>query len=176
MAPQARPIAMKKPIRLILIDPAMLTALEIAPQSFEAVHHARLDGVGELARDVARQTLAMVGAVPRDPAWGGYLAIDEDDGAVVGTCGFKTGPGADGSIEIAYFTFPQFERQGYATAMAARLVTMAIASPAVRLVFAHTLAEPNASTRVLEKTGLHFVGEVTDPEDGRVWRWEFSRH
>jgi hypothetical protein len=25
---------------------------------------------------------------------------------------------------------------------------------------------------VLEKVGMHFVGEVMDPDDGRVWRWE----
>ena len=40
------------------------------------------------------------------------------------------------------------------------------------LVRAHTLAERNASTRVLEKCGFGLVGEVVDPEDGPVWRWE----
>jgi ribosomal-protein-alanine N-acetyltransferase len=40
------------------------------------------------------------------------------------------------------------------------------------VVRAHTLPNPNASTRVLTKCGFHRVGEVIDPEDGLVWRWE----
>ena len=32
--------------------------------------------------------------------------------------------------------------------------------------------EANASTRVLTKCGFRHVGEVMDPEDGLVWRWE----
>jgi len=36
---------------------------------------------------------------------------------------------------------------------------------------AHTLPEPNASTRILEKVGLRRDGEARDPEVGVVWRW-----
>jgi RimJ/RimL family protein N-acetyltransferase len=56
--------------------------------------------------------------------------------------------------------------------MARKLVELARRSAAVRRVIAHTLPETNASTRVLEKVGMTFVGEVMDPEDGRVWRWQ----
>jgi len=47
-------------------------------------------------------------------------------------------------------------------------------SAAVLRVIAHTLPETNASTRVLEKVGMNFVGEVIDPDDGRVWRWQMQ--
>ncbi len=40
---------------------------------------------------------------------------------------------------------------------------------------AHTLPAPNASTRVLAKCGFERTGEVEDPEDGLVWRWERSK-
>ena len=90
---------------------------------------------------------------------------------MVGACGFKTAPKDDASIEITYFTFPSFEGQGFAKAMAQKLLAMASASPAVRCVIAHTLPQRNASARVLEKAGTHYVGKVDDPEDGRVWRW-----
>ena len=56
--------------------------------------------------------------------------------------------------------------------MAAALVARAMREPDVQIVVAHTLRERNASTRVLEKTGFALVGEVVDPEDGPVWRWE----
>jgi [ribosomal protein S5]-alanine N-acetyltransferase len=52
------------------------------------------------------------------------------------------------------------------------LVEFAAADQGVRIVRAHTLPERNASTRVLEKCGFEFTGEVVDPEDGPVWRWE----
>ncbi len=51
-----------------------------------------------------------------------------------------------------------------------------LASPTVRDFesgrLAHTCPEPNASTRVLTKCGFRRVGEVMDPDDGLVWRWE----
>ncbi len=76
-------------------------------------------------------------------------------------------------VEIAYFTYPDFESRGHATAMAAELIALALSSDEVAGVIAHTLPEKNASTRVLEKNGMKLVGEVHDPEDGPVWRWEF---
>jgi RimJ/RimL family protein N-acetyltransferase len=56
--------------------------------------------------------------------------------------------------------------------MARKLIALANGSPNVRKIIAHTLPETSASTRVLEKVGMTYVGEVIDPEDGRVWRWE----
>jgi RimJ/RimL family protein N-acetyltransferase len=35
-----------------------------------------------------------------------------------------------------------------------------------------TFSEANASARVLTKCGFRPIGEVIDPEDGPVWRWE----
>ena len=50
----------------------------------------------------------------------------------------------------------------------------AFESGRIRLVGAHTLPTPNASTRVLTKCGFERIGEVEDPEDGLVWRCEFG--
>ncbi len=101
--------------------------------------------------------------------WVGYLA--EEAGQVVGTCAFKA-PLQGGRVEIAYFTFPEFEGRGYATTMAAALVALARDSGEVAAVRAHTLPERNASARVLTKLGFTLLGEVEEPEDGTVWRWE----
>jgi hypothetical protein len=35
-----------------------------------------------------------------------------------------------------------------------------------------TLPEENASNKALKRNGFGFAGEVDDPEDGLVWRWE----
>ena len=102
----------------------------------------------------------------------GFGVVHRDDGLVIGSCGFKGPPDADGMVEIAYGIVPTYESRGYATEAAAAQVTFASADPRVRLIRAHTLATNNASTRVLTKNGFTFVGEVVDPEDGPVWRWE----
>jgi ribosomal-protein-alanine N-acetyltransferase len=79
----------------------------------------------------------------------------------------------EGAVEIAYYTFPGFESQGIATAMAAFLIERARMLQDVTRVIAHTLREPNASTRVLEKVGMRFAGEAVD--DGTpAWRWEIE--
>ena len=78
----------------------------------------------------------------------------------------------DGTVEIAYGIVPTFQERGYATEAAEACIAFAFADDRVRLVRGHTLAASSASTRVLEKCGFLRTGEVEDPEDGPVWRWE----
>jgi len=158
-------------VALIEIDRTVAQAIAMGHAAFEQHYGVSLGENLDRIRDVVQQTLTWLTATPREPPWGAYLTVDEVERWAVGTCAFKTAPRDDGSIEIAYFTFPSFEGQGFATAMAQKLIAMALASPAVRSVIAHTVPQQNASTRVLEKAGMHCVGEVDDPEDGRVWRW-----
>jgi RimJ/RimL family protein N-acetyltransferase len=56
--------------------------------------------------------------------------------------------------------------------MAKALVDYALQDERVRLLRAHTLREANPSTKVLRKCGFDFTGEVVEPDDGPVWRWE----
>jgi RimJ/RimL family protein N-acetyltransferase len=104
----------------------------------------------------------------------GFAAMHQSSGAVVGNCGFKGPPGADGVVEIAYMIMPAHQGKGYATEAADALVDYAFSSGRVRVVRAHTLPEANASTRVLSKCGFRRIGEVMDSEDGLIWRWEKS--
>lgn len=158
-------------IRLRHIDQSVIEAIESS--GLERVVGARTGPCADLVREVVQKTRALVERSPREPRFGGYLALD-DEGLVVGTCAFRTGPSAAGEVEIAYFTFPPYEGRGHATDMARGLIAIARAAPKVRRVFAHTLPERNASTRVLEKAGMRLRGPVEDPEDGMVWRWELD--
>ena len=47
----------------------------------------------------------------------------------------------------------------------------ALAEPSVHAVIAHTLPEPGPSTRVLEKAGFSFHGEVIDDQGRTTWRF-----
>ena len=71
---------------------------------------------------------------------------------------------------------PDSEGNGYATEAAQAMVDYAFQNERVLLVRAHTLPESNASTRVLTKCGFRRVGQVVDPDDGPVWRWEKQRN
>ena len=128
--------------------------------------------VADLVHQLVGRTLTAVPASVDELAWKGYFVVDTETREVVGSCAFKSEPTEDGTVEIAYFTYPDFERKGYATSMARKLIDLASHSSAVNRVIAHTLPEPSASTRVLEKVAMRFVGEVIDPDDGRVWQWE----
>lgn len=106
-----------------------------------------------------------------DPWVHGFSALHRESGAVVGTGGFK-GPPADGIVEIAYGVETEQQGKGYATEIAAALTRYAFASADVKLVRAHTLPEGGASKNVLAKCGYRYVGDVIDPEDGLVARFE----
>jgi len=111
---------------------------------------------------------------PADPWQYGFFLVEKASGVVIGSAGFKGPPDADGMVEIAYGIAPERQGQGFATEAAGALMRFAAADPRVRLLRAHTLPEPNASTHVLRKCGFGHLGEVIDPEDGPVWRWERS--
>jgi ribosomal-protein-alanine N-acetyltransferase len=147
--------------------------IPIAPGDDIAELAARLapgfGGDPEGARELLAQTFALLARDPRPDPWGCYLAYADD--VTVGTCAFKAAPNAAGEVELAYMTFPSFERRGYASAMAAELTAIA-AEAGVATSIAHTLPEENGSTRALRRNDYQRVGEVVDPEDGLVWRWE----
>jgi RimJ/RimL family protein N-acetyltransferase len=131
--------------------------------------------VGAFLLPVVQQALDYHRRVRSQPPWHGYLGVESEGKRLVGVCGFKGNPNAACEVEIAYGTVPGFEGRGYATEMARALVGIAFGSPAVQRVIAHTLPETNASCRVLKKVGMRNAGEVMDPEDGKVWRWEILR-
>ena len=126
-------------------------------------------GDSDGAREILVQTVEFLTREPRADPWGSYLGHAGETAVAMGA--FKSAPDATGAVEIAYMTFPAHEGNGYARAMVPTLYWMAIEHGA-SLVIAHTLPEENASNRALRSSGFAFAGEVNDPEDGLVWRWE----
>jgi RimJ/RimL family protein N-acetyltransferase len=102
----------------------------------------------------------------------GFAIVPREKALVIGAAGFVGRPDEKGAVEIAYGIAPGFQGRGYATETAEALVRFAIQGGGVRLVFAHTLPTPNASTRVLTKCGFVRGADVMHPEDGLVWRWQ----
>jgi RimJ/RimL family protein N-acetyltransferase len=123
------------------------------------------------AAEVLPATAALYRSSGFVPPWIGYLAVR--DGSTVGTCAFKAAP-VNGRVEIAYFTFPEFEGRGIATAMAKRLIAIARAEQPGIVVTAQTLPVRNASNRILESLGFTLAGQAVDADAGEVWEWQLS--
>ncbi len=149
--------------------------LRLVPKTLADVRAVMEAMTAEEKAQLSAEWLALVrGAASADPWIHGFSLVLRDGDVVIGNAGFKGPPGADGVVEIAYGVAPEHQGKGYATEAAQALATYAFAIGRVRVVRAHTLPEPNASARVLTKCGFHRIGEVIDPEDGLVWRWEKS--
>jgi RimJ/RimL family protein N-acetyltransferase len=110
-----------------------------------------------------------------DPWVHGFAIEHLDTGITVGQCGFKGPPDRDGMVEIAYGVASDQEGKGFATQAAVALINYAFSITQVNLVRAHTLPDSKASKRVLAKCGFRYLGEVNDPEDGLVCRFEITR-
>lgn len=104
--------------------------------------------------------------------WVGYFVIKENQ--IVGSCGFKGGP-KDGKVEIAYWTFENYEGQGISTFSCKQLVTISQEFDSEIIVTATTLPENNASTKILQKNGFEYTGIVQDHEIGDAWLWTYKK-
>lgn len=103
--------------------------------------------------------------------WVGYFVIRDNE--VVGTGGFKGKP-RDRKVEIAYWTFQQFEGQGIAGFVCKELIKIArLADPAL-IITATTAPDHNASTKILLNNGFTFSGIVQDDEIGDAWLWTLT--
>jgi RimJ/RimL family protein N-acetyltransferase len=122
-----------------------------------------------IADQVVAATIGLYEKVGFEPPWICYLAIES--GQCVGTCGFKSPP-QNNRVEIAYFTFPEYEARGVATRMATELMRLAWNEMPALTICAQTLPQENASTSILKKLGFRFVGTIEHPEDGLVWEWQ----
>jgi RimJ/RimL family protein N-acetyltransferase len=114
-------------------------------------------------------------ANPDVAGWWTYLFIHLEDNALIGQGGFTGKANEAGMVEIGYAIVPAYRGRGLATEAAQGLTDYAFSHPHVQTVDAHTLAEPNASTRVLEKLGMVRVGSAPDPDVGEVWHWRIGR-
>ncbi len=127
------------------------------------------------AREAMRPSYEFLKSHPSAHGWWTHLFIHKADRTLIGLGGFKGEANAEGMVEIGYTVAPAYRRRGLALEAARGMIDYAFSHAQVERVDAHTLPERNASTGVLEKAGMKFVGAVQDPEDGEVWRWSLHR-
>jgi len=158
------------------MDGTLRTArLLLVPADLERLR-VKFDGPDGVPAGVSPKWIEKLRAarVP-DPWEFGYTVLLAESREAIGGVSFKGAPGPDGVVEIAYGIDEAFRRRGFATESAGALVAFAFADARVRLVCAHTYPGAAESGRVLTKCGFTRVGDVVDPEDGLVWRFEKVR-
>lgn len=132
----------------------------------EPLIHLELDD-----RQVCQSMVALYQKLGFRPPWIGYAAVDGN--CVVGGGAF-VGPPSGNRVEIAYYTSPAYQGNGYAMQTAKRLVAIARdAAPDIQL-FAKTEPRANISTKILTALGFAHVGATTDEEIGEAWLWELK--
>jgi [ribosomal protein S5]-alanine N-acetyltransferase len=160
-------------IRLVRADVSVLdAALEGDEALARALGCAVAPGWATFT-EALRPTRDALAASPHGAAWGVRFFVADDPPELVGWGGFK-GPPRDGVVELGYEIAAGRRGRGLATAAAEAMLAEAFADPGVTAVIAHTLPEPNASNRVLEKAGFRYEGDAL--EDGSpVWRFVRER-
>jgi ribosomal-protein-alanine N-acetyltransferase len=155
--------------------PRYLQALMRSAEEFQNTSGLRVaDGIREQLLSASPEFMARLKTAKEPDPWQfGFAIIHKIDNVLIGTCGFPGPPDSSGIAELAYGIAPAYQGKGYATEAARALAEFAAADPRVKAICAHTLAEINASTRVLEKCGFEKKGDAVDPENNSpVWRWE----
>lgn len=134
----------------------------------EGMSQEEMDELPEMSQEVTAQMGDYYAAAGFQEPWIAYVTTHE--GHVVGGGAFKSAP-YNSQVEIAYYTIPEFENQGMATATAQALIDKAIQADEELKIVAQTLPEKNASNHLLQKLGFTFFDVVDHPQDGPVWEW-----
>jgi ribosomal-protein-alanine N-acetyltransferase len=117
--------------------------------------------------------LARMRARPSGRPWCARAIVREQDGAVIGHCGFHGPPEDVGRAEIGYTVLPPYRRQGYAVEAARGLVDWARAQ-GESVVFAAVSPDNVPSLAVVETLGFRRTGVEIDEIDGEEWVFELS--
>jgi ribosomal-protein-alanine N-acetyltransferase len=104
--------------------------------------------------------------------WVAYFVVRQKK--IVGSCSFVGQP-QDGKVEIAYWTFKEFEGQGIASFACKELITIANQADPHVIITAKTAPENNASTKILMSNNFVFTEIVQDEEIGDAWLWTHNK-
>ncbi|MGQ0815447.1 MAG: GNAT family N-acetyltransferase [Gemmatimonadota bacterium] len=159
---------MTERLELIPASPALLAAELAGNGAFEAAIGRSVPGnwPPELyGHDAINWILRMLRDVPEMADWTMYYITErgEQAGTVIGTVGYKGPPAADGSVEFGYGLLEQFRGRGYATEASRALIERAFRDPRVTCVIAETYPHLTASIGVMQRCGLSFLGDGSEP-------------
>lgn len=163
-------------IWLICATPQMLDAEDASGEAIAALLGVKTPASwppehnDDATRDWMRGLLIQT---PDEPGYVCWYIVAQN--RLVGICGFKGPPNAQGQVEIGYSVVEAEHRKGYGTEAASLLLARAFRDPRVTVVTAETLPRLIASQKVLTRCGFTHVGGYIDAEEGQIMRFEAAR-
>jgi ribosomal-protein-alanine N-acetyltransferase len=153
--------------RLILIgaDAPLLLAEQSSPQSFAAAIEAVVPPSWPPEhhdQDVIEWVLGSLKLLVPGKPWNMYYIVLKTPRTVIGTCGFKGPPDTGGCVEVGYSVVQEFRGRGVATEALKKLIGTAFDEGATE-VAAETYPSLTPSLKVLEKCGMTFTGDGSEP-------------
>jgi RimJ/RimL family protein N-acetyltransferase len=114
-----------------------------------------------LGSSLLRAELTLAAAAHDRPlgAFGTYQVVRRADGQVIGDVGFMGPPDATGAVSIGCAITEDARGQGYGTEALSALLEWCRGQEGLTCVLADTTRSNLASQRLLERVGLHRVGE-----------------
>jgi [ribosomal protein S5]-alanine N-acetyltransferase len=151
--------------------------LELSTSDLETIAASRIPSLfapraeqGAMPPDfVAARALELAKAGHPPPWSSAFLIVNEADGRIVGSCGFKTAP-VQGQVEVGYGVAEVARGNGAATAALQSLVSRAFDAGATS-VLAEVAPTNHASTRVVLKAGFKNTGSRVDDDNEVVVQW-----
>jgi ribosomal-protein-alanine N-acetyltransferase len=160
--------------RVAELKTGRLRLVAITPEMLVAEHEADAAGLGRLLNaklthewppmewepHVYRIISKQYDEWPHSFGWHRYVLLEGGLGrprTLVGAIGGF--PRAQGDVEIGYSTLPAFQRRGYATACAMKMVEFFLGHADVESVSAQTYPRVVESIKVMERCGMRFVGD-----------------
>jgi len=162
-------------LRIVSCDDTLFDAIRMGNNTLARVMGVNVPKKWTDFRDTFTPSYHRWKAHPPLRDWWVYLVIYVPENILIGSCGYKGEPDANGVVEIGYEIIPAFRQKGLGAEMAKGLVDHAFSHSAVRKVIAHTLAEENPSVKILESIGFKQTEDVNDADEGLLWKWEISR-
>jgi RimJ/RimL family protein N-acetyltransferase len=162
---------------LVPLSPEALAALvdrdRAAAEHALAASFVSPDLVPPLMSDALDFFLQLASASPERATWGARAYISLETREIVGMGGFTGPPDERGLVTMGYSVFPEFQRLGYASEAARKLVDWALSQPGVVAVQATISPRNIASERVAAYAGLHRTNATEDdPDEGPVVVWQ----
>ena len=142
---------------LILLRPAAARGLATGAQ---ADGHPWAPGY-PLGSTLLRAELTLAAAAKERPlgAFGSYQVVRRADGAVIGDVGFLGPPDGTGAVHVGCGIIQGARRQGYATEALVALLAWSRGQNGLTCVVADTTRSNVGGQRLLERVGMHPVGE-----------------
>ncbi|HXS25881.1 MAG TPA: GNAT family N-acetyltransferase [Gemmatimonadales bacterium] len=117
-----------------------------------------------LTEDVLPLVRDRLRADPSQDGWWTWLVVRKGSNQAVGSAGFGGGPDSEGAVMIGYATYPDVERNGFATEAATALIGWALDHPGVERVCASLPPDNHPAIRVAEKVGMRLIGTVWEED------------